>query len=117
MGTVLFPSDLNVTVVVNGTEMVANVTATVELSSLSVLDAQLDNNIASLTIPAGFASADIGVGTVDGKDKSSFSWVTSSGAVRTGSRLAGRLSAFNYGPLLCPGRLWLFQAEEAPHRL
>merc|ERR1711991_48273 len=76
----------------------ANVTATVELSSLSVLDAQLDNNIASLTIPAGFASADIGVGTVDGKDKSSFSWVTSSGAVRTGSRLAGRLSAFNYGP-------------------
>ena len=96
--TVLFPSDLNVTVVVNGTEMVANVTATVELSSLSVLDAQLDNNIASLTIPAGFASADIGVATVDGKDKSSFSWVTSSGAVRTGSRLAGRLSAFNYGP-------------------
>merc|ERR1711916_354901 len=81
MGTVLFPSDLNVTVVVNGTEMVANVTATVELSSLSVLDAQLDNNIASLTIPAGFASADIGVGTVDGKDKSSFSWVTSSAAV------------------------------------
>merc|ERR1711991_550162 len=51
----------------------------VELSSLSVLDAQLDNNIASLTIPAGFASADIGVGTVDGKDKSSFSWATSSG--------------------------------------
>merc|ERR1711916_376807 len=96
--TVLFPSDLNVTVFVNGTEMVANVTATVELSSLSVLDAQLDNNIASLTIPAGFASADIGVATVDGKDKSSFSWVTSSGAVRTGSRLAGRLSAFNYGP-------------------
>merc|ERR1711916_232574 len=96
--TVLFPSDLNVTVVVNGTETVANVTATVELSSLSVLDAQLDNNIASLTIPAGFASADIGVATVDGKDKSSFSWVTSSGAVRTGSRLAGRLSAFNYGP-------------------
>merc|ERR1711916_425641 len=95
--TVLFPSDLNVTVVVNGTEMVANVTATVELSSLSVLDAQLDDNIASLTIPAGFASADIGVGTVDGKTKSSFSLVSSE-PVRTGTVLVGRLNAFNYGP-------------------
>merc|ERR1711916_170583 len=95
--TVLFPPDLNVTVFVNGTEVTANVTATVELSSLSVLDAQLQNNIASLTIPAGFASADIGLETVDGKTKSSFSLVSSE-PVRTGTVLVGRLNAFNYGP-------------------
>merc|ERR1711991_197146 len=87
--TVRFPANLNVTVVVNGTETVANVTASVELSSGSVLDGNLENNVASLTIPAGFASADIGVETVDGKDRSSFSLTSIARA---------RLVAYNYGP-------------------